>query len=155
MKACCADKPRRRSASEIDEGNRSVGPSHAHRSAGNFQIADSGFERFGPGLLELGSELARRPGDRGTSAGNRARSPSPGSGSDQIGVALHYAHPVGREVEGNAPLGVGHSLVAAPDGSVVVSLADAPDYRVVDLDLGLVEKTRTAIPVLQNARDFS
>ncbi|WP_312396907.1 carbon-nitrogen hydrolase family protein [Kocuria sp.] len=72
-------------------------------------------------------------------------------------VAVGQANPVsvGREVEGNAPLGVGHSLVAAPDGSVVVSLADAPDYRVVDLDLGLVEKTRTAIPVLQNARDFS
>nr|WP_016997642.1 hypothetical protein [Kocuria atrinae] len=45
--------------------------------------------------------------------------------------------------------------MAAPNGSVIASLEDAPDYRVVDLDLELVEKTRKAIPVLENARDFS
>lgn len=72
-------------------------------------------------------------------------------------VAVGQANPgaVGREVEGTAPLGVGHSLVAAPNGTVVDSLGDAPEYRVVDVDLSLVEKTRKAIPVLQNARDFS
>lgn len=72
-------------------------------------------------------------------------------------VAVGQANPasVGREVEGSAPLGVGHSLVAAPDGTVVDSLGDAPEYRVVELDLSLVDKTRKAIPVLENARDFS
>ena len=46
------------------------------------------------------------------------------------------------------------SLVAAPDGSVVARLGDAPDYTVVDLDPELVERTRKAIPVLRNAREL-
>jgi deaminated glutathione amidase len=52
----------------------------------------------------------------------------------------------------NAPTGVGHSLVAAPDGSVVASAGAAPELLVVDLDLARVEQTRENIPVLANRR---
>jgi predicted amidohydrolase len=51
-----------------------------------------------------------------------------------------------------APTGVGHSLVAAPDGSVVASAGADPELLVVDLDLALVEQTRKNIPVLANRR---
>jgi predicted amidohydrolase len=51
-----------------------------------------------------------------------------------------------------APTGVGHSLVAAPDGSVVASAGADPELLVVDLDLTLVERTRKNIPVLANRR---
>ncbi|HEX6353492.1 carbon-nitrogen hydrolase family protein [Actinophytocola sp.] len=51
-----------------------------------------------------------------------------------------------------APTGVGHSLVAAPDGSVLVSAGPDPELLVVDLDLDLVTKTRANIPVLANRR---
>lgn len=71
-------------------------------------------------------------------------------------VAVGQANPesVGEENPDKAPRGVGHSLVAAPDGSVVARLGDAPDYTVVDLDPELVERTRKAIPVLRNAREL-
>jgi predicted amidohydrolase len=51
-----------------------------------------------------------------------------------------------------APTGVGHSLVAAPDGSVMASAGADPELLVVDLDLALVEQTRKNIPVLANRR---
>jgi len=51
-----------------------------------------------------------------------------------------------------APTGVGHSLVVAPDGSVVASAGADPELLVVDLDLALVEQTRKNIPVLANRR---
>lgn len=51
-----------------------------------------------------------------------------------------------------APTGVGHSLVVAPDGSVVASAGADPELLVVDLDLALVEQTRENIPVLANRR---
>lgn len=55
-------------------------------------------------------------------------------------------------VPSKAPTGIGHSLVAAPDGSVFASLGADPGLLVVDLDLELVEKTRANIPVLANRR---
>lgn len=71
-------------------------------------------------------------------------------------VAVGQANPlaVGEENPENVPRGVGHSLVAAPDGTVVASLGEAPDYTVVDLDLDLVERTRKSIPVLKNAQEL-
>ena len=71
-------------------------------------------------------------------------------------VAVGQANPaaVGVENPDGAPRGVGHSIVVAPDGTVVTSLGQTPDYAVADLDLGLVERTRRAIPVLENARDL-
>ncbi|TDV46251.1 carbon-nitrogen hydrolase family protein [Actinophytocola oryzae] len=64
-------------------------------------------------------------------------------------VACGQADP-GRPTK--APTGVGHSLVAAPDGSVVAAAGSSPELLVVDLDLDLVEKTRANIPVLANRR---
>ncbi|MFC4856209.1 carbon-nitrogen hydrolase family protein [Actinophytocola glycyrrhizae] len=55
-------------------------------------------------------------------------------------------------VASKAPTGIGHSLVAAPDGSVFASLGADPELLVVDLDLDLVAKTRENIPVLANRR---
>lgn len=55
-------------------------------------------------------------------------------------------------VPSTAPTGIGHSMVVAPDGSVHASVGAAPELLVVDLDLGLVEKTRETIPVLANRR---
>lgn len=55
-------------------------------------------------------------------------------------------------VPSKAPTGVGHSLVAAPDGSVLASAGADPELLVVDLDLELVAATRENIPVLANRR---
>jgi predicted amidohydrolase len=52
----------------------------------------------------------------------------------------------------NAPTGVGHSLVAAPDGSVVASAGADPELLVVDLDQDRVTETRKVLPVLANRR---
>jgi len=51
-----------------------------------------------------------------------------------------------------APTGVGHSVVVAPDGTVLVEAGDAPDLLVVDLDLEAVERVRAVLPVLANRR---
>lgn len=64
-------------------------------------------------------------------------------------VACGQADP-GRPSTG--PTGIGHSLVAAPDGSVFAQLGAEPDMLVVDLDPALVESTRANIPVLANRR---
>lgn len=55
-------------------------------------------------------------------------------------------------VPSTAPTGVGHSMVVAPDGSVLVSAGAEPELLVADLDLDLVTKTRENIPVLANRR---
>lgn len=64
-------------------------------------------------------------------------------------VACGQADP---HVPSKAPTGIGHSIVAAPDGSVFASAGADPELLVVDLDLDLVEKTRANIPVLANRR---
>jgi predicted amidohydrolase len=50
------------------------------------------------------------------------------------------------------PTGIGHSMVAAPDGSVFAAAGADPELLVVDLDLDLVTTTRASIPVLANRR---
>ena len=69
-------------------------------------------------------------------------------------AAVGQANPrtIGIEPRGNAPTGVGHSLVASPDGQIVASLGAEPGLLVVDLDLSEVETVRRAIPVLANRR---
>jgi predicted amidohydrolase len=52
----------------------------------------------------------------------------------------------------SAPTGVGHSMVVAPDGSVVAAAGAEPELLVVDLDLDRVGATRENIPVLANRR---
>jgi predicted amidohydrolase len=59
---------------------------------------------------------------------------------------------VGVAARGNAPTGVGHSLVASPAGAVIGALGPEPDLLVVDLDLGEVATVRQSLPVLANRR---
>ena len=53
---------------------------------------------------------------------------------------------------GNAPTGVGYSVVISPRGEVLQSLGPEPGLLVADLDLDAVAEARTAIPVLANRR---
>ncbi|GAB1514388.1 carbon-nitrogen hydrolase family protein [Actinophytocola sp. KF-1] len=55
-------------------------------------------------------------------------------------------------VPSTAPTGIGHSLVAAPDGSVFAAAGADPELLVVDLDLDRVAQVRANIPVLANRR---
>lgn len=65
-------------------------------------------------------------------------------------VACDQALPAG--YDGTAPRGVGHSLVSAPDGSVVASLGAEPGLLMVDLELDTVAAVRQKLPVLANRR---
>jgi predicted amidohydrolase len=65
-------------------------------------------------------------------------------------VACDQASPA--DYHGSAPRGVGHSLVAAPDGRVVASVGDEPDLLIVDLELDAVDAVRRSLPVLANRR---
>lgn len=56
------------------------------------------------------------------------------------------------DYHGAAPRGVGHSLVAGPDGRVLESLGENPDLLVIDLDLDGVDVVRRSLPVLANRR---
>lgn len=49
------------------------------------------------------------------------------------------------------PVGVGHSLLAGPDGRVLAELGENPGYLHYRLDLAEVEKIREQIPVLANS----
>lgn len=51
-----------------------------------------------------------------------------------------------------APLGVGRSLVAGPRGRTVVIAGSGPELLVADLDLDLVQQTRTVLQLQQNSR---
>lgn len=53
---------------------------------------------------------------------------------------------------GSAPRGVGHSVVAAPDGHVLAEAGDAPELLTADIDLDDVAKVRRSIPVLANRK---
>ena len=52
----------------------------------------------------------------------------------------------------DAPTGIGHSVAVGPDGGVLAELGAAPDLVVLDLDLDVVARTRTVLPVLANRR---
>jgi predicted amidohydrolase len=65
-------------------------------------------------------------------------------------VACDQALPA--DYHGSAPRGIGHSLVAAPDGRVLESLGEDPDLLVVDLDVDTVDAMRRSLPVLANRR---
>lgn len=68
-------------------------------------------------------------------------------------VACGQAEPAasGRPVS-NAPLGVGHSLVVAPDGTILHEADAAPSVFMVDIDPDAIASARTKIPVLANSR---
>lgn len=71
-------------------------------------------------------------------------------------VACGQALPAaaGVVVSGSAPRGVGGSLVVSPLGEVLAKLGDAPELRIVDVDLAQVDVVRGMLPVLDNARVF-
>lgn len=51
---------------------------------------------------------------------------------------------------GDGPFGIGHSMVVAPDGTVVARLGEDPDQLVVDIDPSRAYTLRRTIPVLDN-----
>lgn len=53
---------------------------------------------------------------------------------------------------GPGPLGVGHSLVVGPDGTVLQEAGAGPEILVVDLDPDAVARVRAKLPVLANSR---
>lgn len=57
-------------------------------------------------------------------------------------------HPGGRTT-------YGHSMVVDPWGNVIVQAGEVPEVLVVNIDPGLVQKTRTQIPVLQHHREWA
>lgn len=65
-------------------------------------------------------------------------------------AACDQAAPAG--YSGPAPRGVGHSLVAAPDGRVLAALESEPGLITVDLDVESVDAVRRSLPVLANRR---
>lgn len=65
-------------------------------------------------------------------------------------AACDQAPPV--DYHGSAPRGVGHSLVASPDGRILESLGDEPELLIVDLELDTVDAVRRSLPVLANRR---
>lgn len=62
-------------------------------------------------------------------------------------TASGIAVPAGKE---GAPLGVGHSMVVDPLGTVVAEAGAGPQLLVVDLDPAAVIRARRALPVLAN-----
>ena len=69
-------------------------------------------------------------------------------------LAVDQADPAaaGVKVRSKAPTGVGHSLVAGPDGTVLAEAEAEPTVLVADIDTEAPEKVRRAIPVLANGR---
>lgn len=71
-------------------------------------------------------------------------------------VATGQADPLAAGIllpgRGDAPTGIGHSCVVAPDGTVLAELGIDPDLVVTELDLGEVGRIRAALPVLANRR---
>ncbi|MEU7177502.1 carbon-nitrogen hydrolase family protein [Streptomyces celluloflavus] len=56
------------------------------------------------------------------------------------------------ELPTKAPTGIGHSLLAAPDGTVRARLGAAPDLLTADVDLAETDRVRRAVAVLANRR---
>lgn len=53
-----------------------------------------------------------------------------------------------------SPTGIGHSMVVAPTGDVLLELGDGPELAFVDLDLASVAGVRARLPVLRHAVPF-
>ncbi|MGV8871401.1 MAG: carbon-nitrogen hydrolase family protein [Rhodococcus sp. (in: high G+C Gram-positive bacteria)] len=67
-------------------------------------------------------------------------------------AACDQAEPV--DVTGNAPLGVGHSIVCSPTGEIVGQLDATPGMLTIDIDTALVDAVRKNLPVLKNRKHF-
>lgn len=67
-------------------------------------------------------------------------------------AAVGQADPGAGAGPGSAPTGIGHSLVAGPDGTVRHALGAEPELLVADLDTDEVAAVRQRISVLANRR---
>ncbi|MGW0861046.1 carbon-nitrogen hydrolase family protein [Streptomyces sp. NPDC002611] len=67
-------------------------------------------------------------------------------------AAVDQAEPGPGSAPGSAPTGIGHSLVAGPDGTVRHALGAGPELLVADLDVDEVAAVRQRISVLGNRR---
>jgi predicted amidohydrolase len=69
-------------------------------------------------------------------------------------AAVDQADPatIGFPSSGNAPTGVGHSVVVSAEGEVLGSLGSEPGLLIFDFDPAEVDAVRKAIPVLTNRR---
>lgn len=76
--------------------------------------------------------------------------------SNSFVIAVGQVHPAttGQSIdpENKAPLGVGRSRAVDPFGRELIELGEAPDLRLIELDLDLTEQARDALPVLTNAK---
>ena len=66
-------------------------------------------------------------------------------------AAVDAARPGGPAKAGKpeGPVGVGHSILASPDGEVVAQAGFAPQLLIADIDLDEVPRLRKTIPVLE------
>ncbi len=48
-----------------------------------------------------------------------------------------------------APVGIGHSMVVGPTGSVLLELGEEPGLAIIDLDIQQADAARAALPVLR------
>lgn len=66
-------------------------------------------------------------------------------------LAAGQARPGGKDKAGqdSGPTGIGHSVIVAPNGQRLAEADYEPDIIYADIDPAVVEKTRTALPVLQ------
>ncbi|CCQ17727.1 putative hydrolase [Rhodococcus sp. AW25M09] len=67
-------------------------------------------------------------------------------------AACDQAEPVA--AEGNAPRGVGHSIVSSPTGEILGQLDSTPGMLTIDIDTALVDAVRKSLPVLKNRKHF-
>ncbi len=68
-------------------------------------------------------------------------------------VACGQAEPAASGRPGGAgPLGVGHSLAVAPDGTVLHEAGPGPETFVVEIEVDAVAEVRGRLPVLANSR---
>lgn len=107
-------------------------------------------------LGDLGAELVVVPASWGSGEGKveqwsllaRARALD----STTFIAACDQAEPIA--AEGNAPLGVGHSIVSSPTGEILGQLDATPGLLTVDIHTDLVDAARKTLPVLKNRRQF-
>jgi len=107
-------------------------------------------------LGDLGAELVVVPASWGSGDGKveqwtllaRARALD----STTFIAACDQAEPAA--AEGNAPLGVGHSIVCSPTGEILGQLDATPGMLTIDIHTELVDAVRKNLPVLKNRKHF-
>lgn len=58
------------------------------------------------------------------------------------------ARPEDLDPHDSAPRGIGHSMVAAPDGEIIAEAGEAPEILYVDIDAEAVAQQRRRLPIL-------